>query len=58
MSPNSQGRPWQPRPITTPSTPVRSTMAIASSADQMSPLPSTGMSGRASRSRAIASQSA
>ena len=49
-SPKSQGRPWQPRPTTTPSTPVCSTMATASSALQMSPLPSTGMSGRASRS--------
>ena len=41
-SANSHGRPWQPRPTTTPSQPVCSTIATASCADQMSPLPSTG----------------
>ena len=54
---NSQGRPRQPRPTTTPSTPVCSTMRSASEASQMSPLPSTGTS-RACLRVAIASQSA
>ena len=40
---NSQGRPRQPRPMTTPSTPVSATIRSASAASQMSPLPSTGM---------------
>jgi hypothetical protein len=40
---NSHGRPRQPRPTTTPAQPVRSIMASASWASQMSPLPSTGM---------------
>ena len=39
----SHGRPRQPRPTTTPSQPVSRTMRRASSADQMSPLPRTGM---------------
>ena len=54
----SQGRPRHPRPTTTPSHPVRSTMMRASSADQMSPFPSTGTEVTASLSRAIADQSA
>ena len=41
---NSQGRPRQPRPTTTPAAPVSSTIRSASAASQMSPLPSTGMS--------------
>ena len=57
MSANSQGRPWQPRPTTTPSQPVASIMRTASSPSQMSPLPSTGRS-VASLSRAISSQRA
>ena len=58
-SPNSHGRPRQPRPITTPSHPVSATMASASAAPKMSPLPSTGSSaGSVSRSRAISDQSA
>src|SRR5690606_32124252 len=56
-SPNSHGRPRHPRPTTTPSQPVCSTIRSASSASQTSPLPSTGTS-RASLSAAIASQSA
>ena len=56
-SPNSHGRPRQPRPMTTPAAPVSAIMRSASSASQMSPLPSTGMS-TASTSRAIGAQSA
>ena len=55
---NSHGRPRQPRPTTTPSHPVSATIRSASSADQMSPLPSTGTDVTASLSRAIADQSA
>ena len=40
---NSQGRPRQPRPTTTPSQPVCRIIRSASWASQMSPLPSTGM---------------
>ncbi len=40
---NSHGRPRQPRPTTTPSHPVSASMASASDASQMSPLPSTGI---------------
>ena len=43
--------------MTTPAQPVSATMRSASSASQMSPLPSTGMS-TASTSRAIGDQSA
>ncbi len=57
-SAKSHGRPRHPRPTTTPSHPVSRTIRTASSADQMSPLPSTGISGTCSLSRAIASQSA
>ena len=46
-SPNSHGRPRQPRPMTTPSQPVWRIIATASAASQMSPLPSTGISGTA-----------
>jgi hypothetical protein len=56
-SPNSQGRPRQPRPMTTPAHPVSAIMRSASSASQMSPLPSTGMS-TVSTSRAMCDQSA
>jgi hypothetical protein len=42
-SANSHGRPRHPRPTTTPSAPVSATIRSASSADQISPLPSTGM---------------
>ena len=42
-SANSHGRPWQPRPTTTPSHPVAAIIASASEAAKMSPLPSTGM---------------
>ena len=41
-SANSQGRPRQPRPMTTPSHPVAAIIASASLASKMSPLPSTG----------------
>ena len=41
---NSQGRPRQPRPTTTPAQPVSATIRSASAASQMSPLPSTGTS--------------
>ena len=44
-SPNSHGRPRQPRPTTTPSQPVARIIATASDASQMSPLPSTGIDG-------------
>ena len=57
-SAKSQGRPWHPRPTTTPSHPVSRTMRTASSADQMSPLPSTGISVTVSLRRAMADQSA
>ena len=57
-SPNSHGRPRHPRPTTTPSHPVSAIMRTASSADQMSPLPSTGTLVTASLSFAIADQSA
>ena len=40
---NSQGRPRQPRPMTTPSQPVADIMASASSGVNTSPLPSTGI---------------
>ena len=40
---NSQGRPRQPRPTTTPSHPVAAIMARASDASHRSPLPRTGM---------------
>ena len=51
---NSHGRPRQPRPMTTPSTPVSATIRSASAASQMSPLPSTGMPTRAAFRAAIA----
>ena len=54
MSAKSHGRPWQPRPTTTPSQPVVRIISSASSPVQMSPLPSTGRA-VASLSRAIAS---
>ena len=54
MSAKSHGRPWQPRPTTTPSHPVRRIIRSASSPVQMSPLPRTGRL-VASLSRAIAS---
>ena len=57
-SANSHGRPRQPRPTTTPSQPVSSTMRRASSADQMSPLPRTGSSVTVSLSSRMAAQSA
>jgi hypothetical protein len=53
-----QGRPKQPRPMTTPSHPVRCCMATASAASQMSPLPSTGMDVTAAFRSPMASQSA
>ena len=55
---NSQGRPRQPRPTTTPSQPVWRTISTASSADQMSPLPRTGMEVTTCLSALIAAQSA
>ncbi len=44
ISANSHGLPWHPRPIATPAHPVSRTIASASSAPQISPLPNTGMS--------------
>ena len=55
-SPNSHGRPRHPRPTTTPSQPVSRIMRSASSASQMSPLPSTGISRTRRFSAAIAAQ--
>ena len=57
-SPNSHGRPRQPRPTTTPSQPVARIIATASAASQMSPLPSTGIVVTWALSSAMASQRA
>ena len=54
----SHGRPRHPRPTITPSQPVVRIMRSASSASQMSPLPSTGMLPTCSTSAAITSQRA
>ena len=57
-SANSHGRPRQPRPMTTPSQPVRSIIATASMGSKMSPLPEHGDVGDVLLSRVISSQSA